>query len=126
MRCGLKINYAFQKLLKPEFEAEYEALRDGRHTLWHCTGIDTSKILAVRGGIRNSNDLIGIGRVPNVAAKLSSLRESPFNTFISGAVFDGSGDTAKIGSDGRQMWEERQWSDGPIERVFCSSWRWKP
>jgi hypothetical protein len=24
------------------------------------------------------------------------------------------------------MWEERVWKSGPVQRVFRSSWTWKP
>jgi adenylate cyclase len=126
IKCGLKINYVFGKVLKPRFDAKYEALRNGTHVLGHGTGIDTSEVLAVRGGVRNSNDLIWVGRAPNIAAKLCNLREPPFNTFISGTVYDAATDEAKTSSDGRPMWEERRWTQGPIERVFRSSWTWKP
>jgi adenylate cyclase len=41
----------------------------------HGIGIDTGEALVVRGGIRNNSDLIAIGAAPNVAAKLSSIRD---------------------------------------------------
>src|SRR3954453_6013446 len=43
--------------------------------LKHGGGIDTGEALLVRAGIRGNDDLISIGRAPNIAAKLSSLRE---------------------------------------------------
>jgi hypothetical protein len=27
---------------------------------------------------------------------------------------------------GKAMWEERLWKSGPVQRVFRSSWTWKP
>jgi adenylate cyclase len=125
VKCALKINHVFENLFKPRFAAKYEKLRDGTYKLGQCTGIDTSEVLVVRGGIRNNNDLIWVGRAPNVAAKLSGLRDSPFNTFISGEVFDAASDEAKT-HNGKAMWEERLWNSGPVQRVFRSSWTWKP
>ncbi|ARP99676.1 adenylate/guanylate cyclase domain-containing protein [Pseudorhodoplanes sinuspersici] len=125
-KCALQINWMFQKLLRPKFEAKFEKLRNGTFRLAHCAGVDTSDVLVVRAGIRNSNDLIWIGRAPNVAAKLSSIREESYGSYISGAVFDAMTDAAKLAHDGRSMWEERKWNKGPIERVFRSSWTWTP
>jgi adenylate cyclase len=125
IKCALKINHVFEKILKPKFSAKYEKLRDGTYSLGQCTGIDTSEVLAVRGGIRNNNDLIWVGRAPNVAAKLSGLRDSPFNSFISGEVFDAAADEAKT-HNGKAMWEERVWKSGPVQRVYRSSWTWTP
>lgn len=125
VKCALKINHVFEKLMKPKFAAKYDKLNDGTYKLAQCTGIDTSDVLVVRGGIRNNNDLIWIGRAPNVAAKLSGIRDSPYNTFISGAVYDSLMDEAKT-HGGKPMWEERTWKTGPITRVFRSSWTWSP
>jgi hypothetical protein len=54
-----------------------------------------------------------------------TLRESPFNTFVSGEVFDTANDEAKT-HNGKAMWEERVWKSGPVQRVFRSSWTWMP
>lgn len=62
--CALHINWMFVEVLKPKFEAKYTKLSDGTYTLGHCTGVDTSDVLVVRGGIRNNNDLIWIGARP--------------------------------------------------------------
>jgi class 3 adenylate cyclase len=122
-KCALEVNWTFLKVIKPKFEANYESLRDGTHKLAHCTGVDTSEVLVVRAGIRNNNDLIWIGSAPNVAAKMSAFREAPYFSFITGAVYDKLADEAKL-SNGTNMWEERSWKAGPIQRVFRSSWTW--
>jgi hypothetical protein len=80
----------------------------------------------VRAGIRNNNDLIWIGRAPNVAAKLSGLRETDYRSYISGTVYDALAPEGKTSTNGKSMWEERKWSAGPIERIFRSSWIWTP
>jgi adenylate cyclase len=126
-KCALQINWMFLNLLKPKFEAKYEKFRDGTYKLAHCSGVDTSETLVVRAGIRNNNDLVWVGRAPNVAAKMSAFRDSPYFSWISGDVYDAMNDSSKYGGENNQnMWEERTWTSGPIKRVFRSSWIWKP
>lgn len=125
VRCALKINWMFRHILKPKFEARYEAFRNGTHILKQCTGIDTGDVFVVRTGIRAHNDLIWVGRAPNVAAKLSSIRDTPYHSFITGTVFDQMADLVKV-TNGVSMWEERTWTSGPVPRVFRSSWEWQP
>lgn len=125
-KCALQINYIFRNVIKPKFEARYEVFRNGQYTLAHCTGVDMGEVLTVRSGIRNNNDLVWVGRAPNVAAKLSAFRNTPYHSYITGEVYDLANAEAKVGSDGRDMWEERKWTDGPVERMFRSSWWWKP
>ena len=124
-KCALQINWAFLNLIKPKFEAQYEIMRNGTHKLAHCTGVDTSEVLVVRAGIRNSNDLIWIGSAPNVAAKMSAFRDGPYFSFISGPAYDCLAPEAKA-TNNKSMWEERVWNAGPIKRVFRSSWTWQP
>ena len=123
-KCALKINYCFKNILKPRFEKQYPALQEFK--LAHCTGVDTSDVLIVRGGIRNNNDLVWIGRAPNVAAKLSNIRESPYFSYITEAVYKAMNDEAKVSSDGRQMWEKRSWTKGPVSDIYRSEWTWDP
>ncbi len=77
VRCALKINHVFLNIIKPKLIAKYPTLASGSYKLAHCVGVDTSEVLVIRGGVRNNNDLVWVGRAPNVAAKLSALRESP-------------------------------------------------
>jgi uridylate cyclase len=94
----------------------------------HGVGIDTGTVLAVRGGARSSNDLIWIGRAPNLAAKLSDLREPPYQSFITASVFSRLNDKSKSGgADNKPMWESRTWEFlGQNLSVYRSSWHWKP
>ena len=75
--------------------------------------------------MRNDNDLVWVGRAPNVAAKLSGIREGNYPTFITGDVYDKLMADVKV-TNGRNMWEERSWKNQPVSRVFRSSWQWKP
>lgn len=125
-KCALKINWMFLKLLKPKFEAKYEALRNGTYKLAQTVGVDTSEVLIVRAGVRNNNDLIWIGRAPNVAAKMSGIRQSPYFSFLTKEVYSRLADEAKFGADGREMWEACNWNAGPVKDLYRSSWTWTP
>jgi adenylate cyclase len=122
-RCALKINYTFLKIIKPKLEAKYPNLATGSYKLAHCVGIDTSEVLVIRGGVRNNNDLVWIGRAPNVAAKLSALRESPYYSFVTKEVYDMMLESVKYGGDPKQlMWESRSWkSVAGVPSVYRSS-----
>jgi len=125
-KCALKINYAFLNVITPKLLARYETLRSGSYQLAHCVGIDVSEVLVVRGGIRNDNDLLWVGQAPNVAAKLSAIRQSPYHTLITEAVYKRIADEAKYGPNNEEMWEARSWSTGPVATVYRSRWMWTP
>jgi adenylate cyclase len=125
--AALKINYFFTYILIPSFTSFYT----GRtFSLSQCVGVDVSDAMVVRTGIRNNNDLIWVGRAPNVAAKLSGIREEGFSSYISDRVFNRLRDTSKFGGNPlRLMWEGRTWSKGipyGSDSVYRSSWWWKP
>jgi class 3 adenylate cyclase len=94
-------------------------------SLRHHIGIDSSELFVARTGIRNSNDLVWVGRAANFAAKLCSLGDSTFHTHITEAVFTKLSDESKYGGEPRElMWEKRNWSQMGIV-VYRSSWNWK-
>ncbi|MFE5548338.1 adenylate/guanylate cyclase domain-containing protein [Streptomyces sp. NPDC056534] len=125
-KCALQINYAVQKIVRPKAEANLSSLRTLGFEIKHCVGIDSGTALIVRGGVRGNNDLVSIGRAPNVAAKLSDIRHGDYRTYITKDVYNDMLDSVKTSSDGRSMWE------GPLNRevggeritVYKSSWRW--
>lgn len=125
-KTALMINWAILQLLRPKVEARYPSLKGGGYTVQHCVGIDTSEVLVVRAGIRNNNDLVWIGRSPNAAAKLVTLRESPYHSYLTKDVYDVITEEAKLGGEPkRPMWEARTWKPAPgIDTVYRSSWTW--
>jgi len=127
VKAALQINYVFLKALVPTFETQYQAVRDGTVKLAHCTGVDTSSVLVARAGVRNNNDLIWVGQAPNIAAKLSTIRDKPYFSCITKKVYDSMDDSVKL-SNGTNMWESRTWSVLPtgLESVYRSSWHWQP
>lgn len=127
-KAALKINYFFTRVLEPAFLSFYGRLKDSPFRFAQSVGIDTGDVRAVRAGIRNSNDLVWVGRAPNIAAKLSSIREPDYSTYITEAVYNMLHDSAKL-SDGQNMWERRSWAKGEpygTGTVYRSSWWMKP
>lgn len=127
-KAALKINYFFTRVLEPAFLSFYGRLKDSPFKFAQSVGIDTGDIRAIRAGIRNSNDLVWVGRAPNIAAKLSSLREPDYSTYITEEVYDKLHDSAKL-YGGQDMWERRSWAKGEpygTGTVYRSSWWVKP
>lgn len=116
VRCGLKIKYAALEIINPGIKKQYNS----DFKLQQVVGIDTSKLLVARTGIRGSNDLVWVGPAANWAAKLSSISEQPYSTFISSAVYEKLHLSAKE-SNGVNMWESRIWKG---KTVYRSSWYW--
>jgi uridylate cyclase len=94
------------------------------YVLKQSVGIDTSDLFVARTGIRNSNDLVWVGRAANYAAKLSALADTAFPTHITEPVFNKLHDTGKYGGQPRKlMWEKRTWTERGIT-VYRSAWSW--
>ncbi len=127
VRCALHVKYAVQEIIRPRFEAQYEAVRDGSFRISHGVGIDTGTVLVVRAGARDNDDLVWIGRAPSVASRLSYLRESPYATFVTAGVYERLEDWARLGDDGDDMWEPGAWEFlGDPMTLYRSRWLWKP
>lgn len=128
--AALKISYFFSQILTPAFNNFYKQIFPSGLPLNQTAGIDTSKVMVVRSGIRNNNDLVWVGRAPNIAAKLSGIREEGYSTYITAAVFDVMLDSSKFGGfPKRLMWESRTWGAGNefgVGHVYRSDWWWKP
>jgi len=124
---GLKLNYVVQQVIAPAFSGAYSFIKDGSYKIQQTVGIDVGDVLVVRGGIRDNNDLLWVGNPANVAAKLSSIREHPFATYITPAVFNALADDVKLLGDPPEMaWESRTWTSGAVPTVYRSSWWRKP
>jgi class 3 adenylate cyclase len=119
VRSALKINYVRGQIVNPACETIYNT---SAYQVRHAIGIDASKLLVARTGVRGANDLVWVGRAANYAAKLSSLPEG--YTYITKRVYDMLADEAKKSSDGREMWEARTWTAMGEIPIYRSSWRW--
>jgi class 3 adenylate cyclase len=119
VRAALKINWACGQIINPAITNQYQK---DTYQLRNVVGIDTSKLLVARTGIRGSNDLVWVGRAANYAAKLTEL-SSDFPTWITGEIFDNMHHSVKT-TNGQAMWEKRSWTPMDNACIYRSSWRW--
>jgi class 3 adenylate cyclase len=126
--CGLQVNWFFKNALVPKFQSFYAALAS--FPFAQTVGIDVGQVHVARGGVRVDNDLIWVGRAPNVAAKLSSIRDGLISTVITDDVYNAMMDSAKLGGNPLQnMWTEYDWEPGKpygAAKVYGSTWWWEP
>jgi uridylate cyclase len=121
---ALRINYVMQKVLSPILNEYFTSLREQGFQIEQGTGIDSARILAVRAGQRNANDLVWVSKATSFAARLSGIREDPYRTFIGEEVFNKMHDSVKItGNPQVSMWEARvfDWR-GEKRRIYRSSY----
>ena len=126
-KCALQIKYVVNDIIKPKFESKYDSVKNASFTITHAVGVDTGTVLSVRGGARDNNDLIWIGRAANLAAKLSDIRESYYKSYITASVYNRLNDSSKYGGDKNNMWEKRTYDYlGENITIYRSSYHWEP
>ncbi len=106
VRAGLKINYAVTNIINPQMRRIYT---NKNYEVSHSVGIDTSRIFAARTGVRGSNDIVWVGRAANYAAKLCSLRDGYYRTWITEDVHNVLMDEVKT-INNQYIWEKRLWT----------------
>ncbi|TAF24160.1 MAG: adenylate/guanylate cyclase domain-containing protein [Verrucomicrobia bacterium] len=120
-KTALQINWVvgqINELIKKEYSTTSFVLK-------HTVGIDTSDLFVARTGIRNSNDLVWVGRAANYAAKLAAIDDGGYSLFISEQVFNTLSDPTKNGGTPKRcMWQKSYWSDVGIT-IYKSNWIWK-
>lgn len=119
VRTALAINHAVAHIINPAIGNQYPSKT---YRVKHAVGIDTSSLLAARTGIRANNDIVWVGRAANLAAKLCSLREASYATWITKSVYDAMRDSSKY-SGQTNMWEQRNWTAKSMT-VYRSSYTW--
>ncbi len=119
-RTALKINYAVSKIINPALQDQYPRRGYG---VRHHVGVDISQLYVARTGVRGANDLAWVGRAANYAAKLSA-RSGPA-TQITSDVYNRLHQDAKIGSDGRNMWNQLTAREIGSSPIYTSNWCWK-
>jgi len=120
-RTALKINHAATHIINPALQSQYSS---ETYRLRHVVGIDSSKLLVARTGVRGANDLVWVGRAANYAAKLATLPEA-YPTYITAQVYNTLNDEVKIWTDGQQMWEAVRWDNFDNRIIYRSSWWWR-
>lgn len=121
VRCGLKINSAVRNIIQPALTRQYRGRFE--YVVRQTVGIDTSQLLVAQTGIRGSNDLVWVGRAANYAAKMAALSPA-YATRISETVYRKMLATARISSDGRNMWTKLVTTELGIG-LFGSNWTWR-
>lgn len=121
-KAAMKINWALINIINPANKRVYG---DNAYELAHVIGIDTSRILACRIGVRNDNDIVWVGKAANYAAKLTEINEL-YPIYITERVFDRLSDESKYGGDPvRLMWEKRSWTKMNDAVIYRSAWWWR-
>jgi class 3 adenylate cyclase len=122
-KTALQIKYLSKEIINPALKKEYP---NSAFQLEQAVGIDTGKLLIARSGVRGANDLVWVGKAANFAAKLCSLRDGVYTSFITEEVFNQLAESSKVGGDPKRlMWEKVIWTQRGLP-VYRSSWQWKP
>lgn len=120
-RAALSINYLAREINKL-VNQQYPSTA---YTLRQSVGIDTSELFVARIGIRNSNDLVWVGRAANYAAKLCAFGDSDYPTVITKEVYSKLSASSKYAGNPRKtMWEKIIWPERGIA-VYRSNWFWE-
>lgn len=121
-KTALQINWVVRKVN----EALKTAYPNSSYTLRHSVGIDTSDLYVEKTGIRNSNDLVWVGKAANYSAKLSNISDDTYSIFITEPVFTKLSDITKYGGDPKRlMWDKGFWAGGNMT-IYKSNWYWEP
>ncbi|TDT82268.1 MULTISPECIES: adenylate/guanylate cyclase domain-containing protein [Micrococcaceae] len=124
-KSALQIKWAMNNLVQPAIASQFGSIKKNGWQLKHACGIASGKSLLVRAGFRGSDDMISVGTAPNLAAKLSDIRQDHFTTFIGKGAYDGLNDSAKL-SKGVNMWHGpfSYAMGGKTYSYYKSSYRW--
>lgn len=120
-RAALNIHHAVDEIVMPAMRTQYP---NEKYALGHCVGIDASKLLAARTGVRGANDLVWVGRAANYAAKLSALRIGGYRSIITAAVYNSLNEDSKLSADSVNMWTAIKSATLPGMSLYGSTWRW--
>lgn len=118
-KAAMKINYARSQIIQPRINAKYT----DPYVISHRIGIDSSKLMVARTGIRGSNDLVWVGNAANYAAKLSDMKLGR-SILISGRVYEYLNEESKYGGTPKtNMWTDKG-IQPPVGRVYGSDYWW--
>ncbi len=107
VRAGLKLKWAVVNIINPALKAQYPSKS---YEVRQVVGIDTSVLHVARTGVWGDNDLVWVGRAANYAAKLSSINEPGYFTFITETVYSNMLDDGRLNDAGGNMWGRRIYS----------------
>lgn len=120
------VDMVVHEQLKDHIDKYFDAYIEDEWIIKHRTGIDIGTALMVRAGVRDNNDLVSIGDAPNIAAKLSDIKDH--RTSITERMWDALDyDTSYRVKDRKAMWTDPRTVDlggGRKEEVCGSNWSW--
>ncbi|MFC8596673.1 adenylate/guanylate cyclase domain-containing protein [Streptomyces atroolivaceus] len=123
-KAALRINYALGNIVEPALYTSLPTLKSGGYQPRMCVGIASGEAVIARAGVRGRSDLVSIGRAPNVAAKLSDIRETGnYRTYITKDVYKRLDEKSKISKD-VNMWEARSATVGGEQMTIYRSTYW--
>lgn len=123
-KTAMQISYCVSDVIRPRLKAQFPDVAAAGLDIQHVTGIDNGEVFVVRAGVRGDNDLVWIGRAPNLAARLSEVRNCG-TSVLSGDVYDNMNDEAKL-NNGQNFWQQRtyRYLDREV-RIYCTDMRWR-
>lgn len=122
--AAMNISWAVEEVIRPALKRKWSSFN---WTMKQGVGIDMGEAMLVRGGVRGMNDIVSIGSAPNIAAKLSEIRNTGKAIHITKAVKDELGDAATY-ADGKNMWSyvgQKIYGDKAVS-VYGTGYRWNP
>lgn len=128
-RAALAIS-GYVKKMRLWVPSDISSLKSSEWEVNHGVGIDVGKALIVRAGIREYADIVSIGRAPNVAAKLSAIRDGYAIRATHEAYMPMSWDVSYFESyphdNPTKMWPHREavTVGGRSIQVWASNWYW--
>lgn len=121
-KTALNIAWA-TKMVNEELKEFYTSTS---FTVKQAVGIDAGKLFVAKTGIRGSNDLVWVGGAANYAAKLCSLRNDYFASWMTDTVYGSILDEAKYyGPNKEAMWQQSYWP-AYGKTVYASNWWLRP
>lgn len=120
VKAALQVKWAVDNIVTMQMNTKYTK---NTFALKHKVGIDTSKLMVARTGIRGSNDLVWVGNSANNAAKMAAL-DLGYATYISASSYSMLHEWAKMGGDPkRSMWVDLG-SEALGYKIYGSTWHW--
>ncbi|NIJ06846.1 class 3 adenylate cyclase [Sphingomonas vulcanisoli] len=119
-KAAREIFYTVEYILGPKAIEKFNSIKNNNIKLKNCVGIDYGDARAVRAGIRNSNDLIWIGKAPSLAAKLSDIRNYANCVYISKASYDAINESAKY-ENNKNIWTAQKLPFAGISETVYST-----
>lgn len=102
LKAAFALEWAVTQVIRGKLDSQYPRSL-AEWTMEQGVGIATGEALLVRGGVRGDNDLVSIGDAPNIAAKLSEIRNG-YAVHVTDAAHDNSNESVRKSLKGTDFW----------------------